>query len=149
IAGYRPLINLILKAPKSAILITLIIVLISYWPLAHLGTEFMPELDEGTWMYMPTMLPGLSIGKARQILQQTDKLIKSVPEVKTVYGKIGRAQTATDPAPLTMIETVIQFKPKSEWRKGMTAAKLKAEHNHAYFNSHTRQGNKTNTYCYR
>jgi len=129
IAGYRPVINLILKAPKTILLITLIIVFISYWPLAHLGSEFMPPLDEGDWMYMPTTLPGLSIGKARQILQQTDKLIKSVPEVKSVYGKIGRAETATDPAPLTMIETVIQFKPKNKWRKGMTAEKLKAELN--------------------
>lgn len=80
----------------------------------------MPNLDEGDWVYMPSMLPSVSIGEARQILQQTDKLIKSVPEVKTVFGKVGRAETATDPAPLTMIESVIQFKPKNEWPKGMT-----------------------------
>lgn len=129
IAGYRPAIHLILKSPKLILFITLIIVAISFWPLAHLGSEFMPQLDEGDWMYMPTTLPGISIGKARQILQQTDKLIKTVPEVKSVYGKIGRAETATDPAPLTMIETVIQFKPRSEWRKGMTPAKLKEELN--------------------
>jgi len=89
-----------------------------------LGSEFMPELDEGDLMYMPTTLPGLSIGKAQELLQQTDRLIKKVPEVKQVFGKIGRADTATDPAPLTMIETLIQLKPKSEWREGMTTAKL-------------------------
>ncbi len=129
IASYKPVIHLVLKAPKIILLLTLIVVIISYWPFAHLGSEFMPELDEGDWMYMPTTLPGISIGKARQILQLTDKLIKSVPEVKTVYGKIGRAQTATDPAPLTMIETVVQFKPKSQWRTGMTTNKLKEELN--------------------
>ncbi len=92
-----------------------------------LGSEFMPELDEGDLMYMPTTLPGLSIGKARELLQQTDRLIKTIPEVKQVFGKIGRADTATDPAPLTMIETLIQLKPRSEWRPGMTSAKLIAE----------------------
>jgi Cu(I)/Ag(I) efflux system membrane protein CusA/SilA len=89
-----------------------------------LGSEFMPELDEGDLMYMPTTLPGLSIGKAQELLQQTDRLIKQMPEVKQVFGKIGRANTATDPAPLTMIETLIQLKPKSEWRPGMTIQKL-------------------------
>lgn len=92
-----------------------------------LGSEFMPELDEGDLMYMPTTLPGLSIGKARELLQQTDRLIKTIPEVKQVFGKIGRADTATDPAPLTMIETLIQLKPRSEWRPGMTSARLIAE----------------------
>ena len=92
-----------------------------------LGSEFMPELDEGDLMYMPTTLPGLSIGKAQELLQQTDRLIKQVPEVKQVYGKIGRADTATDPAPLTMIETVIQLKPKDEWRPGMTTQDIIAE----------------------
>lgn len=87
----------------------------------------MPDMNEGDLMYMPTLLPGVSIGKAQQVLQQSDRLIKSIPEVKTVFGKIGRAQTATDPAPLTMIETVIQFKPKSQWRKGMTYEKIKQE----------------------
>lgn len=131
IATYRPVVNLILQKPKSVILITLIIVGVTAWPLSRLGSEFMPTLDEGDWMYMPTTLPGISIGKARQLLQQTDKLIKSFPEVKNVFGKIGRAETATDPAPLTMIETVIQFKPHSEWRKGMTPEKLKDELNRA------------------
>jgi Cu(I)/Ag(I) efflux system membrane protein CusA/SilA len=125
VALYRPLINFSLRAPKRLLLLTLLIVAISYWPLMHLGSEFMPTLDEGDWMYMPTTLPGVSIGKARQILQQTDKLIKTFPEVNTVFGKMGRAQTATDPAPLTMIESVIQLKPRSEWRKGMTPEKLK------------------------
>jgi len=92
-----------------------------------LGSEFMPQLDEGDLMYMPTTLPGLSIGKAQELLQQTDRLIKTIPEVKQVFGKIGRADTATDPAPLTMIETLIQLKPRSEWRPGMTTAKLIAE----------------------
>ncbi|MCK5091863.1 MAG: efflux RND transporter permease subunit, partial [Gammaproteobacteria bacterium] len=90
-------------------------------------SEFMPDLDEGDLMYMPTTFPGISIGKAREILQQTDKLIRTVPEVKSVFGKIGRAETATDPAPLTMIETTIQFKPRSEWREGMTAEKIREE----------------------
>ena len=91
------------------------------------GAEFMPELFEGDLMYMPTTLPGLSIGKAQELLQQTDRLIKQVPEVKQVFGKIGRAETATDPAPLTMIETVIQLKPREEWREGMTPEDLRAE----------------------
>ncbi len=91
------------------------------------GSEFMPDLDEGDLMYMPVTFPGLSIGKAQQLLQQTDKLIKTIPEVKRVFGKMGRAETATDPAPITMMETTIMFKPKSEWRPGMTLSKLKAE----------------------
>ncbi|MDH3351303.1 MAG: efflux RND transporter permease subunit, partial [Gammaproteobacteria bacterium] len=97
------------------------------WPATRLGSEFMPPLDEGDIMYMPTTYPGISIDKAREILQHTDKLISSVPEVKRVFGKIGRAETATDPAPLTMIETVIQLKPHEEWREGMTAEGLRAE----------------------
>lgn len=124
-AIYRPVIHFVLRFPKSILTLALVLILISYWPFAHLGSEFMPDLDEGDWMYMPSTLPGVSIGKASQILQQTDKLLKSVPEVKTVFGKIGRAETATDPAPLTMIETVIQFKPKNEWRKGITMEKIK------------------------
>lgn len=126
---YRPAINLVLKMPFKVLGVALVLVVITFWPYSQLGSEFMPELDEGDWMYMPTTLPSISIGKARQILQQTDKLIKTVPEVKSVFGKIGRAQTATDPAPLIMIETVIQFKPKSQWRKGMTTQKLKEELN--------------------
>jgi Cu(I)/Ag(I) efflux system membrane protein CusA/SilA len=131
IAGYRPTINLILKAPKKLILGALFMVALSYWPLVHLGSEFMPTLDEGDWMYMPTTLPGISIGKARQVLQQTDKLIQSFPEVKSVFGKMGRAETATDPAPLTMVESVIQLKPRSEWPAGMTPEKLKDKLNQA------------------
>ncbi len=126
---YRPVINLTLKYPITLLILTCIFVIVSVWPLTHLGSEFMPTLDEGDLMYMPTTLPGVSIGKAQQILQQTDKLIKSVPEVKSVFGKMGRANTATDPAPLTMIESVIQFKPQSQWRKGMTKEKLKQELN--------------------
>jgi len=131
IAGYRPTINLILKAPKKLILGALFMVALSYWPLVHLGSEFMPTLDEGDWMYMPTTLPGISIGKARQVLQQTDKLIQSFPEVKSVFGKMGRAETATDPAPLTMVESVVQLKPRSEWPAGMTPEKLKDKLNQA------------------
>tara|TARA_R110002072_G_C7949785_1_gene533064 strand:+ start:26 stop:2098 length:2073 start_codon:yes stop_codon:yes gene_type:complete len=127
IAIYRPFIHFILKGPKLVLMFAVVILGITYWPLSNLGSEFMPDLDEGDWMYMPTTLPGISIGKARQILQQTDKLIKTFPEVKSVFGKIGRAETATDPAPLTMIETIIQLKPKSEWREGMTSEKLKQE----------------------
>lgn len=129
VSAYKPLIHLILQAPKTIIAITLLIVTITYWPLSQLGSEFMPDLDEGDLMYMPTTLPGISIGKARQILQQTDKIIKTFPEVESVFGKVGRAETATDPAPLTMIETVIKLKPRSEWRDGMTTDKLKQELN--------------------
>ncbi len=125
-AAYRPVIHFVLRFPKSILSLALVFMLVSIWPYTHLGSEFMPNLDEGDWVYMPSMLPSVSIGEARQILQQTDKLIKSVPEVKTVFGKVGRAETATDPAPLTMIESVIQFKPKSEWPKGITIQKIRA-----------------------
>lgn len=124
---YTPTIGWVLKRPKTVILIAIVLTLAGLWPARHLGSEFMPPLDEGDLMYMPTTYAGISIGKARQLLQQTDKLIMTVPEVETVFGKIGRAETATDPAPLTMIETVIQFKPKDQWRAGMTADKLRAE----------------------
>lgn len=126
---YRPVINYTLDQPKKVLSIALAIVLMGVWPLSQIGSEFMPDLDEGDLMYMPTTFPGVSVGKAQELLQQTDKLIKSVPEVKQVFGKIGRADTATDPAPLTMIETTIQFKPKSEWREGMTREKLRDEFN--------------------
>lgn len=126
---YRPVINYVLGQPKKVLSIALVIVLMGVWPLSQIGSEFMPDLDEGDLMYMPTTFPGVSVGKAQELLQQTDKLIKSVPEVKQVFGKIGRADTATDPAPLTMIETTIQFKPKSEWREGMTREKLREEFN--------------------
>lgn len=126
---YRPFIHYVLDKPKTVLGISFAIVLIGLWPLSQIGSEFMPDLDEGDLMYMPTTFPGVSVGKAQEMLQQTDKLIKSVPEVKTVFGKIGRADTATDPAPLTMIETTILFKPKSEWREGMTRKKLREEFN--------------------
>ncbi|OJW51141.1 MAG: cation transporter [Alphaproteobacteria bacterium 41-28] len=126
-AIYYPVIQTILKAPKIVLAIAILVVLIGYLPLSRLGGEFMPELDEGDLLYMPTTFPSIAVGKAQQLLQQTDKLIKSFPEVKSVFGKIGRAETATDPAPLSMIETTIQFKPKSEWRSGMTMKKLRAE----------------------
>lgn len=126
---YQPLIHYVLDKPKKVLTIALLLVLVGIWPMSQIGSEFMPDLDEGDLMYMPTTFPGVSVGKAQELLQQTDKLIKSVPEVKRVFGKIGRADTATDPAPLTMIETTIQFKPKSEWREGMTREKLREEFN--------------------
>ena len=126
-ALYRPLIAWVTRHPWIAVVASAVLALTAIWPAAQLGSEFMPPLDEGDWMYMPTTRPGLSIGKARELLQQTDKLIKSVPEVDTVFGKIGRAETATDPAPLTMIETTITFKPESEWRPGMTLEAIRDE----------------------
>ena len=127
IALYRPLLNLSLKFPKTIIVIALCLMASSYYPLTKLGSEFIPPLDEGDLMYMPTTYPGISIGKARQLLQQTNKLIKTVPEVATVWGKVGRADTATDPAPLTMIETVIQLKPRDQWREGVTTESLRKQ----------------------
>ncbi len=127
IASYTPVLRQVLRHPKITLGIALLTCVMSLWPISQIGSEFMPSLDEGDLMYMPTTYPGISIGKARELLQQTDKLIRSVPEVKTVFGKIGRADTATDPAPLTMIETYIQFHPQSEWRPGLTKADLRAE----------------------
>ncbi|NNE60631.1 MAG: efflux RND transporter permease subunit [Woeseia sp.] len=127
IAAYRPVINAVIRFPKTTVVAAAVILIVGLWPATQLGSEFMPPLDEGDLMYMPTTYPGVSIDKAREILQQTDKMIRTVPEVKSVFGKIGRADTATDPAPLTMIETVIQFKPQAEWREGMTAGSLRAE----------------------
>lgn len=127
IASYTPVLRQVLRHPKITLGIALLACVMSLWPISQIGSEFMPSLDEGDLMYMPTTYPGISIGKARELLQQTDKLIRSVPEVKTVFGKIGRADTATDPAPLTMIETYIQFHPQSEWRPGLTKADLRAE----------------------
>jgi len=124
IASYMPVLKKVLQFPKSTLAIALVILAIGIWPADKIGSEFIPPLDEGDLMYMPTTYPGISIGKARELLQQTDKLIKSVPEVKTVFGKVGRAETATDPAPLTMIETFIQLKPQSEWREGVTTESL-------------------------
>ncbi|RWX55158.1 efflux RND transporter permease subunit [Photobacterium chitinilyticum] len=124
---YRPLLNLSTRFPKTIIVIAIALMASAYYPMQKMGSEFIPPLDEGDLMYMPTTYPGISIGKARELLQQTDKLIKTIPEVKTVWGKIGRANTATDPAPLTMIETIIQFKPHEEWREGVTKGSLRRE----------------------
>ena len=127
IAMYKPVIKTVMRFPKATLIAAAFILVIGLWPITKLGSEFMPPLDEGDIMYMPTTYPGISIDKAREILQQTDKLISSVPEVKSVFGKIGRADTATDPAPLTMIETVIQLKPREQWRVGMTPEGLRSE----------------------
>lgn len=126
-ALYKPVVRTVLKYPKLTLFMALLITVSAIWPLNKIGSEFMPALDEGDLMYMPTSYAGISIGTARKILQQTNKLIMTVPEVKTAFGKVGRAETATDPAPLTMIETVIQFKPQSEWRPGMTHEKVLSE----------------------
>ena len=127
IALYRPLLNGVLAWPKATIAVALLLLASTAWPILKIGSEFMPPLDEGDLLYMPTALPGLSAGKAAELLQQTDRLIKTLPEVQTVYGKAGRAETATDPAPMEMFETTIQFKPKAEWRPGMTSDKLVEE----------------------
>jgi len=141
---YKPLLRLVLFLPRTTVFLAFLVMLTVFIPLFGiktivpipgdqpwlarmadgLGSEFMPELYEGDLLYMPTTLPGLSIGKAQELLQQTDRIIATVPEVKSVFGKIGRADTATDPAPLTMIETIIQLKPEDEWREGLTVAKL-------------------------
>jgi len=126
-AAYLPTLKTALNYPRTTLLAALLFVLSSLWPASQIGSEFMPPLDEGDLMYMPTTYPGISIGKARELLQQTDKMIASVPEVESVFGKIGRAETATDPAPLTMIETFIQLKPREEWREGVTPESLKHE----------------------
>ncbi len=127
IAAYRPLIGRALAHPGLTLLVSALLVASMAWPLRQLGSEFMPAMDEGDLLYMPTTLPGISIGKARELLQQTDRLIRTLPEVETVFGKVGRAETATDPAPLTMIETLIRLKPRDQWRPGMTLAGLRAE----------------------
>ncbi|MCK8086752.1 MULTISPECIES: efflux RND transporter permease subunit [unclassified Vibrio] len=127
IALYKPLLNISLKHPKSMIVLAIALMGSAYYPTMKLGSEFIPPLDEGDLMYMPTTYPGISIGKARELLQQTNKLIKTVPEVQTTWGKVGRADTATDPAPLTMIETVIQLKPRDQWREGVTTESLRKE----------------------
>ncbi|ABR89760.1 heavy metal efflux pump, CzcA family [Janthinobacterium sp. Marseille] len=121
---YRPWLNASLAHPKWTIAIAFIALVLTVIPLFKLGGEFLPPLDEGDLLYMPSALPGLSASKASELLQQTDRLIKTVPEVATVFGKAGRAESATDPAPLEMFETTIQFKPKDQWRAGMTSAKL-------------------------
>jgi Cu(I)/Ag(I) efflux system membrane protein CusA/SilA len=127
IAAYRPVIHAVIRSPRGTLVLAAVILVVGLWPATRLGSEFMPPLDEGDLMYMPTTYPGVSIDKAREMLQHTDRMIRQVPEVKRVFGKIGRAETATDPAPLTMIETVIQLKPRDEWRAGMTPEDLRAE----------------------
>ena len=124
IALYRPLLEKVLAFPKTTLVVALLILVATIYPAGRIGGEFMPPLDEGDLLYMPSSLPGLSAGKASELLQQTDRLIKTVPEVATVFGKAGRAETATDPAPLEMFETTIQFKPHDQWRPGMTQDKL-------------------------
>ncbi len=126
-AAYMPVLTKVLRFPKITLLGALAVLVIGMWPIDKIGSEFIPPLDEGDLMYMPTTYPGISIGKARELIQQTDKLIYTVPEVKTVFGKMGRAETATDPAPLTMVETFIQLKPREEWREGVTTESLKQE----------------------
>jgi len=124
---YRPLIRQITSHPWRVVALSIVLVMVGFWPTNRLGSEFMPDLNEGDLMYMPTAFPGISIGKSQELLQQTDKLIRSVPEVKTVFGKMGRAESATDPAPLSMVETVIQLKPQDQWRDGYDIDDIKAE----------------------
>ena len=131
IALYRPVLDAVLRFPKLTLALAGVMLLLSLLPLLRLGSEFMPPLEEGTLLYMPSALPGLSAGKAAQLLQQTDRMLKTVPEVDHVFGKAGRAETATDPAPLEMFETTITFKPRSQWRPGMTPEKLREELNRA------------------
>ncbi|API61541.1 cation transporter (plasmid) [Tardibacter chloracetimidivorans] len=122
--AYRPAIDWVLKRPKATLVIAGLIFLTTAWPLSRLGGEFLPAMNEGDLLYMPSALPGLSAAKASELLQQTDRMIKSVPEVQSVFGKAGRAESATDPAPLEMFETTIRFKPRDQWRPGMTPDKL-------------------------
>jgi Cu(I)/Ag(I) efflux system membrane protein CusA/SilA len=124
---YRPVIRGVLKAKTFTILLALAALAVSIWPARQLGSEFMPNLNEGTLLYMPTTLPGISVTKAAELLQTQDRIIKSFPEVESVYGKAGRAATATDPAPTEMFETIINLKPKDQWRPGVTIDSLKAE----------------------
>lgn len=127
IALYRPVLALALRFPKATIALSMVALASAAIPLSQLGGEFLPPMDEGDLLYMPTALPGLSAAKASELLQQTDRMIRTVPEVAGVFGKAGRAETATDPAPLEMFETTIQFKPRNEWRAGMTPDKLVEE----------------------
>ncbi|MHB8529830.1 MAG: efflux RND transporter permease subunit [Caulobacteraceae bacterium] len=126
-ALYRPVIAWVMRRPRLTLVLAALVFATTAWPLTHIGGEFMPNMDEGDLLYMPSALPGLSIAKASELLQQTDRLIKTVPEVKSVFGKAGRADTATDPNATEMFETTIQFKPKAQWRRGMTMAKLRDE----------------------
>ena len=121
---YRPALDAVLEHPKLTIAVALLLLATTFWPMTRLGGEFLPPMDEGDLLYMPSALPGLSAQKAAQLLQQTDRMIRTVPEVARVFGKAGRAESATDPAPLEMFETTIQFKPREQWRDGMTPEKL-------------------------
>jgi len=125
--AYRPALDWVLRRPRTTLVLAALAFTTTAWPLSRLGGEFLPSMDEGDLLYMPSALPGISAGKAAELLQQTDRLILTVPEVKTVFGKAGRAETATDPAPLEMFETTIQFKPRDQWRAGMTPEKLVEE----------------------
>ena len=129
IRGYRPIIRAVVKHPVIAIISCVSVLSVGIIPITKLGSEFMPPLDEGDLMYMPSTYPAMSIDKARELLQQTDKLIRTHPEVETVFGKVGRAETATDPAPLTMLETMIQLKPTEQWRAGVTMDSIRDELN--------------------
>lgn len=124
---YRPFLDAAIAWPWATTLLAGALVASMWYPYQRLGSEFMPELNEGDFLYMPSFYPGVSIGKAREVLQQTNRLIATIPEVETVHGKVGRAETATDPAPLTMVETTIQLKPEAEWRPGMTMEKIRDE----------------------
>ncbi len=124
---YRPGLGLVLSRPIVAIAVAVLALATTAWPLSRLGAEFMPPLDEGDLLYMPTALPGLSATKASELLQQTDRLIRTVPEVESVFGKVGRAETATDPAAFEMLETTIRLRPRDEWRPGVTAESIIAE----------------------
>ena len=124
---YRPVIRWVLRAKTATIVLAIAVLVAALWPAQRLGTEFMPSLNEGTLFYMPTTLPGLSVTKSAELLQTQDKIIRSFPEVASVYGKAGRAATATDPAPLEMFETIINLKPKSDWRAGITIDSLTQE----------------------
>jgi copper/silver efflux system protein len=127
VAIYRPMIEAVLRFPRATLALSALLLLATLWPLMRLGSEFLPPLDEGSLIYMPTALPGLSAGKAAELLQLTDRMIRSVPEVQHVFGKAGRAETATDPAPLEMFETTVTFKPRDQWREGMTMDGLRDE----------------------
>ncbi len=126
-AAYRPVLDWVMRRPRTTLIVAVMAFATTAWPLTHLGGEFMPQLNEGDLLYMPSALPGLSVAKASELLQQTDRLIKTVPEIESVFGKAGRAETATDPAPMEMFETTIQFKPQNKWRPGMTPEKLVEE----------------------
>ncbi|NBC31101.1 MAG: CusA/CzcA family heavy metal efflux RND transporter [Alphaproteobacteria bacterium] len=127
IRAYRPFLDAAVAWPWATVAMAVLLVASLWWPLERLGSEFMPALDEGDLLYMPSLFPGVSIGKAREVLQQTNRLIATVPEVEAVHGKLGRAETATDPAPLTMIETTIRLRPREDWRPGVTMDDIRAE----------------------